>query len=143
MGSTAKTMGEMNKLMNPAQVAKTMQVGLILFFCTSDFCLILSFSLFLNKTTGFRTNGSSLIKWCAKFKISRLLISCLGFYIHHSDWLSFRLTKSGYQALTSISSILKFSAQRKAHSFNSWTRYSVLKLVLRFTLINRANCLFL
>ena len=32
MGSTAKTMGEMNKLMNPAQVAKTMQVGFILFF---------------------------------------------------------------------------------------------------------------
>ncbi len=32
MGSTAKTMGEMNKLMNPAQVAKTMQVGLIPFF---------------------------------------------------------------------------------------------------------------
>ena len=48
MGSTAKTMGEMNKLMNPAQVAKTMQVGFILFFCTFDFCLLRFFPLFFD-----------------------------------------------------------------------------------------------
>ena len=67
-----------------------------------------------------------------KFQISRLLISCSGFCIRHSDWLNVtdfyyyklkiklisRLIKRGDQSLISISTILKISALKNLPHFS-------------------------
>ena len=115
---------------------KTINTNRLIWTSTVDFCVIRSFSFFLDIPTGFRP----FIKWRAKFQISRVLI-------RQSDWLNFihfsgnklkinlalRLIKSIDQALISIPTILKFSAlsQQDYRMF----LYIIIKLFNLYSLI--------
>ena len=122
-------------------------------------CLIFSFLDLVQKNQKQVFKLESLpflyinLKWSAKFQISQLLI-------RDSDWLNFihfsgykirlvsRLRKSVDQALTSISTILKFSAQLKQHKIQiKWLKCQLYILQLlqsycMYELINSAvlNC---